>query len=512
MPRVSKLIAPLSIMIVFMLLLSVTSVFAAPLEKAKQTQFSYIGGGMDTVGMLRVVLPEGTPLPVDVKVAVPTGSAIAWAGEIMGDDPKGDITATYSLLETKGIYDYYIMNVKKSAVAQIEFSGRPVTSNTPDGNAQLALEYAPALPTDELTIAVEVPVTATVQNQDAVPLGKGMSGQVYGKTFNNVAADASNQLAVVYKAQTAEEAGRKAGNTGENDIYLIVGILGGLALIGGIIIVAATKRKKVSTVSTVPSAAQLKKVKMKAATPTSAPKAASSSTAAAPKKSAKKMAGIVTAAIVVIGLAGFAIAASLNTSTTKLGNTYFREFAQGEPCAEANFGLTEAALANPEKSADELFDTMEKADFEILSATLDPDNKLLNVKFCESKTDENRINDLIEPSGMVVLQSLPLYTATPGPEGTIDYYFSKTGPCAITVIAVGGDLPADDNEKVARVGESLKAVPSMALLRYNPAVGTFEVGFCDEQTNDNEIVAAITAAGLMAEVKTPMVILNQQQQ
>lgn len=501
----------LSLALVFALLFSLSSAFAAPAEKAADTQFSYIGGGMDSTGMLRVVLPEGTALPVDVHMAIPKGNAISWAGEIMGDDPNGDVTAAYSLLETRGDFDIYIINVKQSLIAQLEFSGRPASGNTPDGNAEIILSYIPAIPTDKLTLAAEIPASAAALSQDVVPLGKGIMGQVYGKTIEAPAAGEPQSVSIQYASQGSAEGGRKTGNSGDNDAFIIVGILGALALVGGALVVFAQKRsKKAQATQAVNAAPVRKKVNMQSATPTkSAPKNVSPAPAVK-KNNAKRNAGIITALVVVVGIAALIISASLNTSTTMIGNTYFREFAQGDPCEEANFALSDEALKDPKKSAEDLFDTMANADFEILSSTLDPDAKTLVVKYCGSKTNEEAINTLLQPSGMVTLNSVPIGMPLEAGNGVYDYYFTKINPCASTVFALTGDLGATPQDKLVKAASALRSVPSMTGMRYDANADTFEAGFCDEQTNDAALIAAFEAAGLSVEVKRPMVIFNQQ--
>lgn len=504
--RSRKLALIFSLTLAAMMLLGVASVYAAPIEKVASTQYSFIGGGMESTGMLRVVLPESTEFPVDVEMAVPKGSSITWFGEIIGDDPANDITATYKLLETRGDYDVYLATVKQSLTVQAEFSGSPLSQNNDAGNAVMTVSYEPVVDTNELLLAAEIPANAAIISQDLQSLGSGISGQVYGNAFGAVSAGEEKSLAIEYRAN-AVASGGKTGSTGENETLIIVVVLAVVALAVGAIIFAATKRSKASAQV---QAKTLKKVNVKSATPTKPAAKSTTTPTDGAKPSAKRTATIITALIVVVGVAALVISALVNTSTSKVGNTYFREFAQGDPCAEAQFALTQRALDDPESSADELFDTMEGASFEILSASLDPDAATLVVKFCESKTNEAKVNELLEPTGYVELQTIPLGQPTAGANGIIDYYFSKTNPCALTVMSIKGDLPKENNEKVTAVATALRSVPSISVLRFDSNTQEFTIGFCNDQANDEVLVEALEKANFKPTIVREMEIIAEQ--
>jgi len=67
----------------------------------------------------KVQYPADTPLPVEVKMAVPKGATLRWTGEIVGTDASQDITATPKVNE-QADYDEVVFTLTKSRTAQLE--------------------------------------------------------------------------------------------------------------------------------------------------------------------------------------------------------------------------------------------------------------------------------------------------------------------------------------------------------------------------------------------------------
>lgn len=89
-----------------------------------QIQFSPAGGPSGALAVVNVVLDSAEPLPQTVKVPVPHGATLLWAGEILGGAPTDD-PARETTVEQVGDMDVYTMTLEKVYVGQLEIALAP---------------------------------------------------------------------------------------------------------------------------------------------------------------------------------------------------------------------------------------------------------------------------------------------------------------------------------------------------------------------------------------------------
>lgn len=63
--------------------------------------------------------PQNTPLPIQVKMAIPQGARVVWAGEIVGGPASNDIESKYQVNKKKD-YDEIVFTLTKARSAQVE--------------------------------------------------------------------------------------------------------------------------------------------------------------------------------------------------------------------------------------------------------------------------------------------------------------------------------------------------------------------------------------------------------
>ncbi|MDI6716521.1 MAG: hypothetical protein QME63_06210 [Actinomycetota bacterium] len=87
--------------------------------------------------MAGVKYPDNTPLPIDVKLAIPKGAKVIWAGEIMGDISQ-DIQTTPTVNSKVG-YDEVAFTLTKSRAGQVETSWAGLNVN--GQNRSISLDW-----------------------------------------------------------------------------------------------------------------------------------------------------------------------------------------------------------------------------------------------------------------------------------------------------------------------------------------------------------------------------------
>lgn len=77
------------------------------------------------LAIMNVALPEDTELPAMVRVPLPKGAEMIWAGEILGGDPSADPARPYRIVPGEG-GDVLEMSLGLSGNAQIEVNLGPI--------------------------------------------------------------------------------------------------------------------------------------------------------------------------------------------------------------------------------------------------------------------------------------------------------------------------------------------------------------------------------------------------
>lgn len=88
---------------------------------ALQVQLLLDGEPGKVLAIMNVALPKNTRLPAMVRVPLPKGAEVVWAGEVLGGDPSADPVRPYRIVSGEG-GDVLEMTLEKSGAVQIEAS------------------------------------------------------------------------------------------------------------------------------------------------------------------------------------------------------------------------------------------------------------------------------------------------------------------------------------------------------------------------------------------------------
>jgi hypothetical protein len=106
----------------------------------------------------QIELAAATPLPVEVRFAMPKGAAVAWAGQIVSTDTSKDLPVTPTVNSLPG-YDEVVFTLTKSRVAQLEahWDGLVAQGN----NRSVTLDWVQRYPATRTLFEFQEPSQAT---------------------------------------------------------------------------------------------------------------------------------------------------------------------------------------------------------------------------------------------------------------------------------------------------------------------------------------------------------------
>ncbi|MHB9004282.1 MAG: hypothetical protein ACYC6C_09510 [Coriobacteriia bacterium] len=152
-------------------------------------------GKTPTLVIIAQARPGLTP-PLEAAIAIPSGSQLSWAGEVLGGDPNDDPTLQVTV-EPGEAYDLVRFTLVNSPRAQLELTVPPDMLVRTESQAQLDLTWTTAGPLDAAALQVYVPADAHLQDATPTPDVRAFPGQyvVYSVETSPVVAGKSLSLA-----------------------------------------------------------------------------------------------------------------------------------------------------------------------------------------------------------------------------------------------------------------------------------------------------------------------------
>lgn len=129
-------------------------------------------GPDETQGVLVIIvgvtLDMSVKLPARVRIPVPPGSSVAWAGEVLGNDPSADKMREFSLGRGDGGAEYAEFTLSESHQGQIDAVASPLTTNA--GTFSAAATFVQSVPSTSTAFAVRMPVGAEKVTIEPAPV------------------------------------------------------------------------------------------------------------------------------------------------------------------------------------------------------------------------------------------------------------------------------------------------------------------------------------------------------
>jgi hypothetical protein len=179
-----------------------------------------------------VVLDPKVKLPARVRIPVPKGAVVQWAGEILSGDASNDQQREFTIHDGQG-GSYAEFTLTTSRRGQIDAAGIPMTAN---GNqVSTTVEWVQSVPATSTVFSVRLP--AGVSSVAITPAPQGTpqintAGEsLYSLPQQALATGSTTMIKVGYNLTPTGATG--APSTNLTAVYLVLGVL----LVGAIAIV-----------------------------------------------------------------------------------------------------------------------------------------------------------------------------------------------------------------------------------------------------------------------------------
>lgn len=121
-------------------------------------------------------IPEDVPLPTTVRLPLPDGATVGWAGEVMGSGPENDI-AREATISVSAEGTSVVFTVSESRDVQYDAVWVPLASE-PDGTYYATLRWIQSEPAELVAFSVRLPPLAGSVEFDPEAVGQPQVNEV----------------------------------------------------------------------------------------------------------------------------------------------------------------------------------------------------------------------------------------------------------------------------------------------------------------------------------------------
>jgi len=233
--------------------LLLTLAFAAP-ASALSAKAPAAGGPLDVQawpenGTLVVVtaltIPETTQLPVTVRIPVPAGAQIQWAGEVLGGDPAADPGREYKVKKSPAGGQYAEFTVETTRVVQLD-SYLPVIK-TDGANVSAAFDWIQSVTSPSQTFSIRAPKGATnvviTPKSSGTPETNAAGETLYPGDSLQLKVGSTTPVSLAYTQGSTATAGTITSTSGKSQSLLYF-IFATLVVAAGILLVVLVKQRE----------------------------------------------------------------------------------------------------------------------------------------------------------------------------------------------------------------------------------------------------------------------------
>jgi hypothetical protein len=179
-----------------------------------------------SVLIVGVDLPEGTPLPATVRLPLPEGAEVFWAGELTGLGPDDDILREFTVVDVAG---GQAVEFTVEETLTVQYDALYGTMGIVDGDISTTLRWLQTVPTGEVSIGVRIPPRSEQVRLDPAapgpPVNNAAGESLYTLRSVNLEPDSEFTVSVTYR-----RAGSGTGQQGPPLIPILLGLLAAAVL------------------------------------------------------------------------------------------------------------------------------------------------------------------------------------------------------------------------------------------------------------------------------------------
>lgn len=210
-------------------------VFGAPVKLDDSTlfvQFWPEGEAGTNVVIVGVELDAGTTLPATVRLPIPKGATVFWAGEIIGPDPATDIQRDFTLVDGA---EGQLVEFTVETTRAVQFDATVGAIDIDGDDIVTSLQWLQSISSKSVSFAVRVPAAVDdIRITPEPPAGDPQTNSVGEKLYT-----LADQILVPGDTTKLEVRYRRAGLASESGGPSVLVILGGLLALAVIALVVA---------------------------------------------------------------------------------------------------------------------------------------------------------------------------------------------------------------------------------------------------------------------------------
>ncbi|NTU71984.1 MAG: hypothetical protein HGB10_09240 [Coriobacteriia bacterium] len=189
-----------------------------------------------------VTVPQDVKLPATVRIPVPAGATVQWAGEVLGGDLAADPSRKYKIVKSPVGGEYAEFTLEETRSAQVDADMSALTVNGDSTNA--TFEWIQSVSSDYTSFSVRVPAgVANVKIEPAptdAPDENAAGEQLFSGDPLKLKPGAKQTVSFSY---TTGAAATTAGSSGSQGLTpLVIGLA--VALAGAIVFLFVTIRRQ----------------------------------------------------------------------------------------------------------------------------------------------------------------------------------------------------------------------------------------------------------------------------
>ena len=371
---------------------------------------------MDGLLLVSGELPETTELPFEAELAVPAGLEILWIGEVLRgaveDDPELEYTKT-----TRGEVDVYQFTLTESRIAQIE-GVMPGMVTASGANFSADVKWTAWQDIPSVRISTRLPQGASVSQADpaASIFQAGSGASYYSKTVENVRADTPVTMAFGYTQSAAPQGGAGVQKQPSQTPLFVLGAV--LLLVFGLFGRNVMRKMSRSNIEDVAEDEDLELIaEVTAATDVDGGAAeylpANDSVAAEAEEGAEELDErtarpamsknrMILVGAAVLAVAAIAFSASAGTKPIATDGKISKHFGSQSECASTSYALTPAQGVDLASRGADVVNAFE-GKTGVGTVTLDVPSSTILVRWCNSATTEQAVQDALAATGLVTV-------------------------------------------------------------------------------------------------------------
>lgn len=215
-------------------------------ETTLQVQVWPEGEAGTSIVIVGVTLPAETQLPATVRMPLPEGAQVFWAGEIVDDTLANDIERSYEIVQAEG-GQAVEFSVEETYTVQYEATYGSIAEGS--GSVEVLLNWVQSVEAKDVSFAVRLPAgvqEVVIEPEAAGPPQTNAAGEsLYALMTRQIPTGESSVLSVRY-SYTSD-----AGATpGTNTLLIVLGVLLVIAVV--VLFVAIAKQNATQTPPTDP--------------------------------------------------------------------------------------------------------------------------------------------------------------------------------------------------------------------------------------------------------------------